>query len=379
MEIVIYRNCSELTTLEERWDHLGKQGLYFVPSFPELRNRLEANGCKFRLLAALENSQITAIACFIYGQVSKTYEFASRTLFRLPVKMVDLFGSCVLGEPGETVIRKFFQLIIEEGGFDVINVGRIFVDSPLYKAVNSLDDVVVWQVTRKTQLWWLIKLPDSFDEYISSLRKTARAHITRDYRRFERQAPEFRMMRLPEEVDIFLRDAETISHLTYQWNLNYGLCSDGNTRQKFLRLAENGSLRCYITYVQGKPCAFGWGELNHGKFHFRQTGYDPQYRKLSPGSALILRMIRDLIENTDCKVFDFLWGGDDGYKSRLATFSTSCASIQAAPIYRPYSRLIAGLDQGLNLFKNLAGSIVERGPVKARLRSVLRRYGVGTF
>jgi hypothetical protein len=379
MEIVSYSTCSELAALEDRWNHLGKQGLYFVPSFPELRNRLEANECKFRLLVALEDSQITAIACFIYGHANKTYEFASRTLFRLPVKMVDLFGSCVLGEPSETVIREFFHLIIEEGGFDVINVGHIFVDSPLYKAVISLHGLIVWRVTRKMQLWWLIRLPNSFDEYISSLRKTARIHITRDCRRFERESPEFRIIRFPQEVDIFLQDAEKISHLTYQWNLNYGLRNDENTRQKFIRLAKNGNLRCYVIYLHGKPCAFGWGELSHGKFHFRQTGYDPQCRKLSPGSALIMRMIRDLIENTDCKIFDFQWGGDDGYKSRLGTFSTSCALIQAAPIRRPYSRLIAALDQGLNLLKNLAGSVVERGPIKGRLRSALRRYGVGTF
>ena len=379
MQIMSYSNCSELPALEDSWSHLGKLGLYFVPSFPELRNRLEADRCKFRLLAALENSQITAIACFIYGKVDKTYEVASRTLFRLPVRMVELFGSCVLGEPSETVIREFFQRIIEEGGFDVINIGHIFVNSPLYKVATSLSDAVTWRVTRKMQTWWLIRLPGSFDQYISSLRRTARAHITRDYRRFEREAPEFRVMQLPQDVDAFLHDAATISHSTYQWNLNYGLRSDESTQQKFMRLAENGNLRCYITYIRGEPCAFGWGELCHGKFHFRQTGYDPRYRKVSPGSALIMKMIQDLIENTDCEVFDFLWGGDDGYKSRLGNFGTSCASLQVAPIDKPYSRLIAILDQGLNLIKNIAGLVVEYGPVKARLRSALRRFGVGTF
>jgi Acetyltransferase (GNAT) domain len=379
MEILSYNNCTELDALEDRWNLLGRQGLYFVPSFQELRNRLEAGGCKFRLLVALDNSQIIAIACFIYSNINKTYEIATRKLFRLPVKVVDLFGSCVLGEPNENVIRKFFHHIIKEGGFDLINIGHIFVESPLHKAATSLGNVIVWNVTRKRQTWWLIQLPDSFDEYISSLRKTARSHIARDYRRFERAAPEFRVMQLPEEVDIFLRDAEKISYLTYQWTLSYGLYNNENTRQKFMRLAKNGNLRCYISYLHGKPCAFGWGELSHRKFLFRQTGYDPQHRKLSPGTALIMRMIRDLIENTDCEVFDFLWGGEDGYKSRLGTVNLSCASIQAAPIYKPYSLLIAVLDQVLNLFKNLVGSVIERGPVRARLRSMLRRFGVGTF
>jgi Acetyltransferase (GNAT) domain len=379
MEIVIYSDCAQLDALEDSWNELGKLGLYFVPSFSELRHRLEASACKFRLLAARDNSQITAISCFIYGSADKTYEIATRRLLRLPVTSVELFGSCVVGEPSEDVIRKFLHLIIQEGGFDLINVGCIFIDSPLYRAFRSLHDVVIWSVSRKNYLWWMIRLPDSFDEYMASLRETAKMRIARDYRRFERAAPEFRVMQHPEEVDLFLRDAETISRLTYQWNLSYGFCGNESTRQKLLRLAKNGNLRCYLTYLDGKPCAFGWGELSHRKFIFRKTGYDPQHRKLSPGSALMMRMIRDLIENTNCEIFDFLWGGDDGYKSRVATLSIRCTSVQAAPMFKPYSLLIAALDQALNLFKTLIGSVIESSPIKARLRSVLRRYGVGTF
>ena len=129
-------------------------------------------------------------------------------------------------------------------------------------------------------------------------------------------------MRLPEEVDKFLEDAEKISRLTYQWKLGYGLCNDEATRQKFFRLAKNGTLRCYIIYLHGEPCAFGWGELCHRTFVWYQTGYNPKYYKLSPGTALLMRMIRDLIENTNCKVFDFLWGGEDGYKAKIRHYKS---------------------------------------------------------
>jgi hypothetical protein len=270
-------------------------------------------------------------------------------------------------------------LILKEGGFDLINIGHIFAESQLCKAASRLRGTVTWSGARKEKLWWLIRLPRSFDEYVASLRETTRHHVTRDCHRFERAAPQFRIMTRPEDVDIFLQDAEKISQRTYQWNLNYGIRNDEATRQHFVRLAENGTLRCYLSYVQGKPCAFGWGELAHKRFSFRQTGYDPEYRKLSPGTALMMKMIRDLIENTDCKVFDFQWGGDDGYKSRLGTISVGCTSMQVAPMYRPYSLLVAVFEQMLHLAKNAVGLVVERGPIKARLRSALRRYGIGTF
>jgi len=380
MEITGYDKISQLEPLSDAWDRLAETGLYFVPSFSELRHELEVNRSEFRLLIAIDETQIIAMACFIFGSATKRYEIATRKLLSLPVRVVTLFGSCVLGNPDETVVRQFFHLIIQGPDFDLINIGEIFVDSPLYRAITHLPHgVIAWRTTRKNKIWWLIQLPRSFDEYIASLRETAKAHILRDCRKFDRANPHFRVLTSAEEVDIFLRDAEKVSRQTYQWNLGYGLRNDENTRQELIRLAKNGTLRCYIIYIQDKPCAFGWGQLSHRKFLFRQTGYDPQYRKLSPGSALIMRMIRDLIENTNCKVFDFLWGDEDGYKSRFGNTRLSCASMQAAKIVRPYPLFIASLDHALNLAKTLLGLFVERGPLKKRLRGTRRRHGIGTF
>ena len=222
MEIVSYNSCSDLDALEEAWEHLAEQGLYFIPSFSELKHRLVAGGAQFRLLVAVDNSTITAIACFIYGNSRKNYEIALRRLFGLPVKVVTLFGSCVLGEPSEDIVKRFFGYIIEERGFDLIDVGEIFVDLPLYRAIVDLGGgTIAWKTSRGERRWWLIRLPRSFDEYIASLRAGPRVHLTRDCRRFEREAPDLRVIQHPHEIAIFLRDAEEISRLTYQrslWN-----------------------------------------------------------------------------------------------------------------------------------------------------------------
>ena len=78
-------------------------------------------------------------------------------------------------------------------------------------------------------------------------------------------------------------------------------------------------------------------------------------------------------------MFDFLWGGDDGYKSRFGNVCLSCVSMHIAHIYKPYSLLIIALDKTLNASKNLIGFIVESDTLKQRLRAMLRRLGVGTF
>ncbi len=380
MEIVSYTDCSELASLANAWERLSEHELRFVPSFLDLRRQLESDNAKFRFLVAIDHSQITAMACFVYVRTKKRYEIATKNLFRLPVRQLTLYGSSILGQPTEDVIRKFFRLIMEEADFDFINVGEILVDFPLYRAVTSLHrGVTAWRSTRKQRLWWLIRLPGSFDEYLASLPKRTRIHITRDCQKCGREGIDLRVMQRAEDVIQFLQDAETISRSTYQWKLGYGTRNDEATRQHLVQLAAIATLRCYILYLRGAPCAFGWGELSHRAFVFQETGYDPQYGRLSPGTNLIVGMIRDLIENADCRLFDFKWGGEDGYKARFGNASFGCVSMQVAPVYRPYSLLLIMLDHALNLFKNLVGSIVELGAIKPHLRAVMRRFGMGTF
>src|SRR5689334_2580850 len=101
MEIVSYDSHAKLDALENVWEALSERQPQFVPSFSELR---AAVGKKFRILAAIETSQVKAIACFIYRDAQKGYEIATRRVFCLPLKEVSLFGSCVLGQPNETII-----------------------------------------------------------------------------------------------------------------------------------------------------------------------------------------------------------------------------------------------------------------------------------
>jgi hypothetical protein len=382
MEIVSYDDCSKLDTFSDSWERLSEKELSFIPSFSELRQELAARGGKFRLLVAIDNSQIVAMACFIYSDSTKRYLIGTRRLLELPVREVSLFGSCVLGEPDESVIRKIFHLLIAGSGFDLIHVGEVFIDSPLHKAITSLGNGAIAWRERKIQFRWLIRLPGSFDEYLASLRATTRTAIHKSRRKLEREAPDFRVMQFPDEVETFLADAEKINRLTYQWDLGYRLCNDEPTRERFTRLAKNGNLRGYILYLRGNPCAFGLGELSHRTFGGHRMGYDPHYRKLSPGTGLLMWMVRDLIENTDCETFDLKWGSDEGYKARFATMNLNCARMELAQIYRPYPLLIVALEQVLNFAKNFIEYALHfmsgRGALRQRLRSAMHRYGFGT-
>jgi len=381
--IVSISDCSELDAYKGDWTRLSEAEPYFVPDLGLLQRDLRVSGNKFRLLAVRENSQTKALACFIYYDTIKRFEFATRKLFELSAREVSLYGSCVLGQPDEETIRELFRLAFEGLNFDLINAGEILVDSPLYRVLTSFSGLAAWRLTRKQELRWLVRLPDTFDSYMSSLRPTAKTRVLRDVRKFEREQPEYRLMCRAEDVDVFLREAELVSRRTYQWQLGYGVNNDAQFREHLLWLARNGLFRGYIVSLDGKSCAFGWGEMNRRTFIFRATGYDPQYRVLSPGTALIMHMIRDLIDNTTCEMFDFGAGSEDGYKSRLGTISLPCARMAAAPIYRPYPMLLAGLDLSVNLTKNsimkMMETVAASSILRRRLKSVLRPLGVSSY
>jgi hypothetical protein len=381
MQIVSYNDVAELDTFASAWEHLSRQEpLNLPPSFSDLR--AQVSGSPFQFMVVYDGAQIKALACFRYTNGTKSYEIAARKLFSLQVRQVSLIGSCVLGRVDDQTIKQLFRRLAEGPSFDLIDVGEVFLASPLYAAARGLHSgMASWMPIRKARQWWLIRLPSSFEAYTGMLRPTAKTHILRDSKRFERQTPVFRVFYRLGDVEQFLEDAQKISRLSYQWNLGpvYSLRDDEVTRSRLNRLAEHGALRCYIYYLAGEPCAFGWGELRHRKFMFERTGYDPKHRNLSPGTALIMGMIRDLIENTDCDTFHFKWGGTDGYKSRLCTESVLCAPIQIAQTYRPYSLLIIASDCLFNATKSAAEFALERSGLAQRLRSTLRRIGVGTF
>lgn len=384
MDVACYENCHQLATLEDAWERLSENELQFVPDFSELLRHMQESRCKFRLLTASENGEVTSIACFTYAQAIKRYEIATHKLFDLPVRQVSLFGGCVLGRTDEELVRSFFRRIIAERNFDVIDLGEIMLESPLHRALHNLKGgAVAWRTRRKSEQRWLIPLPASFDAYLALLRPTAKVRIQRDGRRFARANSHFRFFRTVADIDDFLRDSEIVSRTTYQTQIGYGLSDSPYYRDQITRLAQRNAFRGYIAYLPEGPAAFGWGEIAHRRFAFRMTGFDPRYRTLSAGTALIMHIIRDLIETTDCRYFDFGSGSDSGYKSRLATLSLPCARMQVAQISRPYSLLLITLDHAMNagksLIANLADRILGHGTLRQHVKRVLRPFGVGGY
>jgi hypothetical protein len=380
MEIRVHTNVSELAPIGPFWDRFLEREPNIIPPFSEWQPSLEKSGANFRVFTVHDAGETVGVACFIYTRGKKRFAVAERNLMVLPATTANLLGGAVLGISDETVSRRILEMMLQANDFDLINVGEVEVGSPMHRAAESIrGGALVGRVLRGNSIRWLIKLPPTFEEYCKSLgAQTRKKDVGKFKKAIQQPSFEVQVFHRPEQVEKFLADAEKISRMTYQWNFGQQLVNDAPTRQHFISQAEFGVMRCFLLYVDGEPRAFARGILSRGIFLWETSGYDPRYVKDSSGTSLMLWMIRDLIENTDCRVFDFGMGGNYGYKARFGNVSLTCDWLQIGQWRRPYSVLLIMLERAVNGSKNLVASLV--GPdseLMKRLKRSTRRYDAG--
>jgi len=60
---------------------------------------------------------------------------------------------------------------------------------------------------------------------------------------------------------------------------------------------------------------------------YSTIGYDPQYKDLSPGTVLLYLILQRLFAEQRFRIFDFVGGGDYGYKTMFSTGSLDYARV----------------------------------------------------
>ena len=374
----IYRQSAELLEFRNDWERLVGELVFSFPNFDQLLWLIERRPDDFMLLVCRVDGHIVTLACFYRVAGHKSYGAGERRLFSLPVREVVLFGASMLGRVDAQTTFAVFTAVTAQFRFDVLTLGETRVDAPLFAQVHQLRHRFhVVETSRKRSVRWLIRLPADFDAYMMTLGANSRQNIRRETRQLDKHfACEFLTVTSEADVEPFLAAAESISRKTYQWNVGQRMLNDDSSRRSLTQRARRGELRCYSLALNGQPCAFMRGSLVGGIFAFETAGFDPEFGKASPGAVLLMWAVRDLIENSDCKIFDFGSGGDNvGYKARFGNESHSCAALQMGLRTQPYTWLLFGLQQTLHGFLNLATRVIGNGVFRLRVKRALRRYG----
>lgn len=183
-----------------------------------------------------------------------------------------------------------------------------------------------------TRDFHLLKIPATFDEYLSQFRRKKRYNLKRQLRMLEQHcAGELELLRVehPDQVHLYVKQVSKMLGRTWQGRLIDKKITDFIlSSQALLRLARNKLLRSYLLRCGSNYCAFVHGyQYENRIYHYADIGYDQRYARFSPGAVLWLLLVKDLIDHNPPE--SVIFGvGDSEYKSQFGSHhSRDCSFL----------------------------------------------------
>lgn len=206
---------------------------------------------------------------------------------------------------------------------DVAMLEFVPLDTPLYQLVLRMPGFLCRDTLPAAQGHDVMMIPDNVEEIYGRLSSKHRKNLKREIRQLfaEDQNARIRCYQKESELDQLFHDAEEIARKTYQRGLGAGFADNSHVRQRLGLAARKGWLRANLLYLGDRPVAFWIGMLYNGSFVSEYLGYDPAFRRSSPGMVLIMRVIEGFCRRANgdaVRELDFGLGHAE-YKGALCT------------------------------------------------------------
>jgi len=197
------------------------------------------------------------------------------------------------------------------------------LDSPLYRLALKVPGVLSRDTFPAAQGHEMLLLPDNIEEIYSRMSGKHSKNLKREIRQLfsEGKGTKICCYQKESELGQLFHDAEAIARKTYQRGLGAGFADNSLVRQRLELAAKKGWLRAYLLYIGDRPVAFWIGILYKGSFVSEYMGYDPEFRRFSPGMVLIMRVIEGFCKRANgdrVRELDFGLGHAE-YKESLSS------------------------------------------------------------
>ena len=227
----------------------------------------------------------------------------------------------------------------------------------------------------KTWKNFYLHLGTSFDQYLQSIGKKSRKTLLYEVRKFAEFSggeADFRVFRAPGEILAFHTFARQVSSKTYQErNLKFGFPDTAEFKKQLTDMAAADAVRGFVLFHQQAPIAFMYCPVIHGVVHYEQIGYDPAFRRHSPGTVLQYYAFRSLFEEQRFELLDF-GSGEGRHKEVYSSGFVTCSRIfYFAPTFR--NRMLVTMHKSFNRFADALASVAERSGVKRRIKKLFHR------
>jgi hypothetical protein len=264
--------------------------------------------------------------CMLVGwleQGSVAFKVGSFILFRSDARVLRFVDGGFLGNQSwgnsRLLIREIIKSLQNQEA-QAVEFSQLKVGSPLHVLAKREPNAFCREHFTPVQTHRYLALPATFEEYFRGLSRKRRQLFKRTARMLARDFPgmvRFQSIRGERDVEDFARMADEISQKTYQRALGVGFVDNVEMREMLRAAAQNAALRACLLYVGEQPIAFASGFLSNKTLYGNLTGYDPEFKKYSPGLQSLMHLIQESFEPSGGLLRVDAGSGDQPYKRSL--------------------------------------------------------------
>jgi len=344
----IIKNPDEFKSLHPAWDTLVQRSSdrAITQTWEWLHTWWDIYGNERELVVIVgsEGEEIIGITPFSIPKVTTRY-----------FKVLSYRTLCLLGSgrtTGRNVVSDYLNLIILQGrekefieafikwisnlqNWDEIILENISSESPTPKLLEDAARTCGFhfQITKRAPSI-LIKLPDTWDEYLQSIHGSLRYKIIRGRKEFNKLNGTYHLVQSEDELLKTFDHLEALHQHRWQSKGQSGAFSSQKWKafhKKLLPLVfNNGCLKLSFLQLDGRPVAVNYNFAYDNKIHFFQAGLIPHENKhIRLGLLLHSYCIEEAIKE-GYKEYDFLKVGSQGagYKEMWENYSRDLLEIR---------------------------------------------------
>jgi hypothetical protein len=306
LEFRTFRNLNELETLRSIWKSWpGARESDF-----DLFSCALKSGAQPYVILLTRNAMPESILIGRRERKRMPFRLGYLTICRREVDVIEFVHGGLRGNASEEncadLVREVMRSLAE-GEADLAVWEHIEVNSSLHRQAIRLPGVLQRDHSRCAKHRWLMKFPNGLDAFLMRLGRSQRSKLRRKYKKVPAVFPgkvQVKCCRSLAEIDTVASDMEVIAGKTTKRQLGFGFSYTLRAREQMAIAAENGWLRAYVLYLEGKPVAFWTGVVYQRCLHADHVAYDPSYGEVSPGIFLFLSILENL-RDEDIESIDF--------------------------------------------------------------------------
>ena len=236
------------------------------------------------------------------------------------------YNNILISEPDISIIQSLIQDIFKDSEIKKIFLESIPGDSQLFEYFNNLRNELKIEIMNEDVSPFLV-LPNSWEEYLSSLRKKHRHELRRKIRRLE-ETVEFTSGDIYDSDEIYNNLDEFIYLLKISSKEKENFMNEN--REKFfkeliLNLSKENKIIYSYLKVENKTVSSSISFYLNDTRYLYNSGFDPKYNYLSVGLLNHAFAIQRSISKR-FNIFDFM-RGNERYKYELGGIDKLIYSI----------------------------------------------------